>query len=134
MEKNLKLRLLESIGKVYEQSKDCKLEPAFFEKVESELEFLSEYLKVTCHQAFIVAMVFALNYHGDLVDLNELIRYLDCNPMKILEFSDDFEILLSKEILSHGDSVKVIQPASLADEIQEVYKSALKLYRNPEKR
>ncbi len=38
------------------------------------------------------------------------------------------------EILSFGDSVKVIQPASLADEIQEVYESALKLYRNPEKK
>ena len=38
------------------------------------------------------------------------------------------------EILSFGDSVKVIQPASLADEIQEVYESALKLYRNLEKK
>jgi hypothetical protein len=38
-------------------------------------------------------MVFALNYKGDTVDLNDLIEYFDCNPMKILEYSDDFEYL-----------------------------------------
>jgi hypothetical protein len=38
MEQNIKFRLLESIGKVYEQSKDCKLDSAFFEKVDAELK------------------------------------------------------------------------------------------------
>ncbi len=44
-------------------------------------------------------MVFALNYKGDTVDMNELISYFDCNPMKILEYSDDFEDLRIKGIL-----------------------------------
>ena len=35
MEQSIKIRLLKSIGKVYEQAKDCKLETEFFEKVEN---------------------------------------------------------------------------------------------------
>jgi SpoVK/Ycf46/Vps4 family AAA+-type ATPase len=100
MEQNIKVRLLDSIGKVYEQSKECKLDSAFFEKVEEELKYLSDYLKVTRNQSFIIAMVFALNYKGDTVDLKDLIEYFDCNPMKILEYSDDFEALYAKGIFN----------------------------------
>jgi len=104
MEQNIKFRLLESIGKVYEQSKDCKLDSAFFEKVDAELKHLSDYFKVSRNQSLIVAMVFALNYKGDTVDLKDLIEYFDCNPMKLLEFSDDFEALYSKGIFKKQKS------------------------------
>lgn len=99
MKENIKLRLLESIGKVYEESKNCKLDKAFFEKVDAELKHLSDYFKVTRNQALIAAMIFALNYKGDAVDLKDLTGYFDCNPMKLLEFSDDFEALHSKGII-----------------------------------
>lgn len=99
MEQNIKLRLLESIGKVYEHSKDCKLDSPFFEKVDAELNHLSDYFKVTRNQALIVAMVFALNYKGNTVDMKDLIEYFDCNPMKLLELSDDFDTLYSKGII-----------------------------------
>ena len=62
MEQNIKVKLLESIGNVYEQSKNCKLESAFYEKVDAELKHLSDYFKVSLNQSLIVAMVFALNY------------------------------------------------------------------------
>ena len=88
-----KKQILESIGKVYEQSKNCKLENLFFESIKSELHTLSQYFKTSENQTFFIAMVFALNYKGDTVDLNDLIEYFDCNPMKILEYSDDFEYL-----------------------------------------
>jgi hypothetical protein len=100
MEQNMKFRMLESIGTVYEEAKKCKLAPAFFEKVDSELKYLSEYFKVSPNQSLIIAMVFALNYKGRNVDLKDLIEYFDCNPMKLLEFSDDFEELYSKGILA----------------------------------
>ena len=93
MESITKKQILESIGKVYEQSKNCKLENSFFESIKSELDILSQYFKTSDNQTFFIAMVFALNYKGDTVDLNDLIEYFDCNPMKILEYSDDFEYL-----------------------------------------
>ena len=112
MEQNIKFRLLESIGKVYEQSKDCKLDSAFFEKVDVELKHLSDYFKVSRNQSLIVAMVFALNYKGDTVDLKDLIEYFDCNPMKLLEFSDDFDVLYSKGIFKKQKSSHRVRSVS----------------------
>lgn len=94
-----KLRLLESIGVVYEQSKACKLDGAFFEKVYPQLKFLSEYFRVSISQSFFMAVIIAMNYKGGgSVEFEELIEYLDCNPMKLLEYSDDFKFLQSKGI------------------------------------
>lgn len=98
MEQNIKIRLLESIGKIYEESKNSKLEPAFFEKVEKELTELSNYFGISLTQSLLVAMVFSLNYKGDTVDFKDLTEYFDCNPMKLLEYSSDFESLYSKGI------------------------------------
>ena len=98
MEQNIRIRLLESIGKIYEESKECKLEPAFFETVENDLNVLSDYFGISNTQSLLVAMVFSLNYKGDTVDFNDLTEYFDCNPMKLLEYSSDFENLYSKGI------------------------------------
>lgn len=104
MAKEIKLKVLDSIGKIYEESKDSKLEDSFFDKIDNELVFLSEYFHTTKSQSFFIAMVFALNYKGDTVDLNDLIEYFNCNPMKILEYSDDFKSLHSSGILGKQKS------------------------------
>lgn len=105
MKKNIKLQLLESIGKIFEESKDCKLEDSFFEKVNQELIFLSEYFGTTKSQAFFISIVFSLNYKGNTVDLSKLIEYFDCNPMKILVYSDDFNDLHNKGIFGKEKSI-----------------------------
>ena len=104
MEQNIRIRLLESIGKIYEESKECKLEPAFFETVENDLNVLSDYFGISNTQSLLVAMVFSLNYKGDTVDFNDLTEYFDCNPMKLLEYSSDFENLYSKGIFKKEKS------------------------------
>lgn len=98
MEQSIKTKLLDCMGKVYELANKCKLETVFFEKVEDELNVLSEYFGTSNSQSFLVAMVFSLNYKGDSVDFNDLCEYFDCNPMKLLRFSDDFESLHAKGI------------------------------------
>ncbi len=104
MEQNIRIRLLESIGKIYEESKNSKLEPAFFETVENDLNVLSEYFGISSTQSLLVAMVFSLNYKGNTVDFNDLTEYFDCNPMKLLEYSSDFENLYSKGIFKKEKS------------------------------
>lgn len=98
MRQTIKSKVLDSIGNVYEQSKDCELNTAFFEKVDADLKVLAKYFKVSRNQSLIIAMVFALNYKGSNVELKDLIEYFSCNPMKLLEFSDDFEALYSSRI------------------------------------
>ncbi len=104
METNIKRKVLDGIGKIYEDSKNCKLEHDFFASIDRELTFLSGYFITSKSQAFFIAMVFALNYKGDTVDLNDLIKYFDCNPMKILEFNEDFEYLYSVGIFTKHQS------------------------------
>ena len=116
MENKIKLKVLNSIGKIYEESKDCKLEGSFFIKVDNELSFLSEYFKTTKSQTFFIALVFALNYKGDTVDLNDLIEYFDCNPMKILEYNDDFEYLSSKGVFEKQKSKHRMKLAGTNDQ------------------
>ncbi len=116
MEQTIKIRLLECIGKVYEQSKDCKLEAVFFEKVDIELKELSDYFGITRIQSLLVAMVFSLNYKGDTVDFKDLIEHFDSNPMKLLKYSDDFEVLYSKGIFMKVKSSHRIKVALSNDQ------------------
>lgn len=111
-----KLKILASIGKVYEDSKDCKLEKEFLQTLENELVFLSDYFKITKTQTFFVAVVFALNYKGNTVDLNDLINYFDCNPMKILEYSDDFNYLHAANIFMKQKSNHRMKLAVMNDQ------------------
>lgn len=116
MENITKQRILESIGKVYEQAKGCKLESSFMETINSELNMLSRYFKISESQTFFLSMIFALNYKGDTVDLNDLIDYFDCNPMKILEYSEDFGYLCSTGILEKQKSRHRIKIAVANDQ------------------
>jgi SpoVK/Ycf46/Vps4 family AAA+-type ATPase len=116
MEDNTKLKVLKSIGEIYEASKACKLEGGFFTKLDAELLFLSKYFQTTKSQSFFIAMVFALNYKGDAVDLNDLIDYFDCNPMKILEFSDDFNFLSASGIFKKQKSKHRVKVAGTNDQ------------------
>ena len=132
MDNKLKLKILNSIGKIYEESQDCKLENSFFKEIDSELSFLSEYFKTTKNQSFFIAIVFALNYKGDTVDFNDLIRYFNCNPMKILEYNDDLEYLYSKGIFKKQKSRYRMQVTGTNDQflINEKISEAI-LQNNP---
>ncbi|WP_313514473.1 hypothetical protein [Sphingobacterium sp.] len=61
-------------------------------------------------------MVFALNYKGGTFDLNDLIDYFDCNPIKILEYSDDFEYLHNIGILDKKNSRHRVKLAGANDQ------------------
>ena len=100
----LKQQLLKSIGKIYESANNCELKPVYFRKINKDIKVVSDYLKLPDKQAFFAAMIFALNYKGDTVDMGDLIRYFNCNPMTILEYSGDFEVLYQKGIVRKSRS------------------------------
>ena len=116
METTLKQKMLDSMGKIYEESKACKLEKSFFSKIDQELVLLAEYFQTTKSQAFFIALVFVLNYKGDLVDFNDLIEYFDCNPLKLLEYSDDFSALQESGIFSKQKSKHRMMVAGANDQ------------------
>ena len=75
IKRNVNKKILKSIGRIYELSEGCKLESSFFETIAGDLSLLSNYFGTSQSQAFFIAMVFALNYKGKTVDLNDLISY-----------------------------------------------------------
>lgn len=91
-----KQEILGAIGKVHEASKKCNLDTTIFEKLDLELELLSNYFKTSKIQSFFISNIYSLNYTGQNVDINDLIKLFKCAPTKILEYSDDI-IYLSKQ-------------------------------------
>ncbi|NEN24306.1 AAA family ATPase [Cryomorpha ignava] len=104
-EKNIKQSILNSIAKIYDQGDCCNLSSEFFEKIEPELGVLSEYFQTTNNQSLLIAMVFAFNSKGETLNLNDLNSYFHSNPMKLLEYSDDFDFLHQTGIL-HKEQAK----------------------------
>lgn len=102
MKKITKFEILQSIGAVYEKAEDSKLDEAFFYAVDKELTLLSDYFNLSKRQTLLVAIIFALHHEIDSVSLKDLMNHFDCNPLKIFEYSDDFEQLCEKGILKKG--------------------------------
>lgn len=100
MKKDSKSKILDSISSIYDQSEDCKLEPAFFDAVDNDLNILAEYLNSTKTQAFLVAIIFAISFRINWVDLNDLKRHFRCNPIKLLHFIDDLKSLTDNGIIT----------------------------------
>lgn len=98
------LKYLHLIEKIVEVSRQSKLEPELFITLESELNELATYFKITPNQALLVANIFSLNYRGDTVDTKDLSEYFDCSPVKILMYSHDFEELLKRQLLQLNKS------------------------------
>jgi hypothetical protein len=109
MEISLKFKVLRSISQIYEESKDSKLAGPLFEKIQADLVELSDYFNVSAIQAFFLAHIFALNYKDSSVDILDLGNYFDCNPMKMLEYSDDLKELCDRGILKKKKSTHRIK-------------------------
>jgi Cdc6-like AAA superfamily ATPase len=108
MEPSTKQKILDSIGKIYESASDCKLQDSYFTIIDTELTFLAGYFRTTKSQAFFIAIFFALSYPGTYLEFNDLIKHLGCNPMKILEYTEDMEVLQSLGILDSEKSTSIV--------------------------
>ena len=89
----LKQEVLNNIALVYSLAEDSKLSNSL--SVSSN----NEYFHITKTQALFVSIIFTLNYTGRKVDLDDLSSYFNCNPLKILEYNDDFVELYEKRLL-----------------------------------
>jgi len=88
----LRLEILNNIALIYNLAEYSKLSNSLFEQTDKELSFLADYFHITKTQALFVSIIFALNYKGRKVDLDDLSSYFNCNPIKILEYNDDFVV------------------------------------------
>lgn len=99
METTTDLNIIQAIGFIYDESKECKLSKDFFEKTDPDLEILAMYFGINSRQAFLLSIIFVFNYKGDSTDVNELARHFDVNPVKMIEFHSDLLFLTEKGFL-----------------------------------
>ena len=116
MEHTIKTKILNSIERIYEESKGCKLDESFFSEIDTELYVLSKYFRTTKSQSFLIAMVYALNYKDETVDFNNLAEHFDSYPIKILEYSDDFKYLHLSSIFRMQKSQHRVKVAGANDQ------------------
>lgn len=95
---NVKDKLLKSCANIYELSKNSKLEDSIFNTLQEDLDEISDYFNVSDSQAFFIGLVFSLTFDQQVPDLSDLVKHLNSNPMKLLSYSDDFEVLYSRGI------------------------------------
>ena len=100
IEKN---KLLLSIGSIYQQSKNCKLNGEIFKKVDSDLIEVSSYLDISKNQAFLVANIFGLNYKCDYATIFYLAEHFECNPFELLFYKNDFDDLVNRKVLKRKE-------------------------------
>lgn len=93
-----KINLLGPITTVFEQSKGCQLTNSIFSSLDCELTSLATYFKLTKQQALFVAIVFNLNYKGTQANFDTLVDYFECSHSRLLEFSNDIDIICNKSI------------------------------------
>jgi SpoVK/Ycf46/Vps4 family AAA+-type ATPase len=117
----LKQEVLNKIAIVYSLSEGSKLSSSLFELIDNELSFLANFFHITKTQSLFVSVIFTLNYKGRKVDLDDLNSYFDCNPMKILEYSDDFVELYEKRLLRKNNRSKRYGSIKLNGADEEFY-------------
>ncbi|MDD3877493.1 MAG: AAA family ATPase [Bacteroidales bacterium] len=117
MEKPKKLKVLKSIGRVYEAAKGSKLEAGLFENIDTELKELAAYFNTTEKQAFFLSIVFTMNYKGDTVDIKDLVDLFDCNPISVLEHSDDIDLLFKRNFFIKMKSNHPVKIARSNDQL-----------------
>ncbi len=99
METNIKQAILDSFSTIYEEARGSRLQSSALDKLDKELAVVSDYFGTNRMQSFFTAVIFAMNYGGKFVDLNDFVHYLDCNPIRLLENKSELDELYNKGIL-----------------------------------
>ncbi len=104
MENSLKIPLLRAMGHIYEASKGCQLKEEIWNDLHDSLKVIITYFGVNRMQAFLIAHIFAHNYNQTVTSISRITDYLECNPMRLLEYSNDLYKLADLGIIRREPS------------------------------
>ena len=96
----------ELIGSIYEQSKHCGLDDAFFDKIDGDLEVLSSYFHTTKIQAFFIANLIPMSFQDRFITIRQLITYYNSNPMTMLNHMPELEALCKLGFIKKARATK----------------------------
>ncbi len=126
IEKKTSINLLQTIGSIYDASKDSKLSSELFKKIKPHLIDLSNYFGLSKKHSFLLAHIFVFNCNGNYSDFNDLAKHFNCNSVKVLTYHKDLIFLEKKGFLKKNKSTRW-NAKIVKDEfqIEEVVSSAI---------
>lgn len=118
---------LQTISVIHDLTIDSKLSHSLFELINDDLDKLAGYFGTTRQQAFLIANIFAMNYRGDYVDINDMGKYFDVNPVDFLHYKDDLNFLVDQKILCRKKSKHRMKLALANDQfsVAEYFSTAI---------
>ncbi len=99
MEETNTIPLLRAMGHIFEASAESKLNESLWTELKDELQLTADYFGVETIQAFLIAHIFVLNYNQSSATIQRITRHLNCNPMRVLEYSSELEDLVKRGIV-----------------------------------
>ncbi len=92
--------MIDAICKVYEGSKDKKLEKNSMKLIQSELRTISHYLKITQEQALLFSIVIMDSFEGDHISIRNIAKHFDINLAEFLTRLELFTQMEKKGLIS----------------------------------
>lgn len=95
----IKQNVIDSMSRVYSQSKDSDLNPKLFKDLSFELKLISNYFKLTKNQSFIYSVVYFIHQKTGIVSSYHLIDYFSTTYSQLYPFVRAINILTTKKII-----------------------------------
>jgi len=100
MENTIKIDLLETISTIFEKSENSKLNPTLFTELKPELDIIASHFIISETQAFILSIIFALNYKKtNTINFSEISTHLDSNPVRLLKYNKELDFLYDNDFI-----------------------------------
>ena len=104
MDAKVNFNVLESIEKIYQFSKDSKLQQPLFEAAEKEIKLLAKHLQLNDIETVLFANAFVLWFENSC--FSEVFEYLVLSKFQFLKYRESIEILYSRNLLMNKNSRK----------------------------
>ena len=117
MTKSIKISLLRSISNVCDISAEEGLSSKTLQKLDAELSFLAGYFSITQPQAWLLAMIFGLHFKNSTVDVSDIAGASKSNPLRILEYSDDIQVLIDRGFVKKVSSPNPYRNSTKIDQM-----------------
>ncbi|MFM2038255.1 MAG: hypothetical protein RL432_1194, partial [Bacteroidota bacterium] len=91
--------ITEALNTIYKQSKGSGLQPELFSEIKNEVYSIGQYLGSNEEEAFMFAIVCAMNLFGEEVESHDLIRFFDVTPFELVNHLQTLNTLSDKGLL-----------------------------------
>lgn len=92
-------KLIRHIERVARKLYESKLDPAKIKAISYSQKMISAFLNCSETQAMLFSIILSLNFKKDMVSINHIASFLDCNLLEAARFLPDLEVLEKKRLI-----------------------------------